>query len=50
MAKKYYFQIKDPKGKIKHVLAETKFEAIAEAIERDGGRYFFKEYIAKKLK
>ena len=50
MEKKYYFQVKNPSGKTKHILAETKFEAIAQAIEKDAGKYIFKQYVAKKIK
>ena len=47
---KHYFSVKDPSGTTRTILAETKFEAIARAIEKDNGKYTYKQYSAKRTK
>jgi len=48
--KKYYFSVKNKNNKTRVILAETKFEAIAKATEKDNGIYPFNNYVAKKIK
>jgi hypothetical protein len=50
MSKKYYFSVENPIGEKRLILAETKWQAIAEAHIKDSCKYYINKYKAKKSK